>query len=126
MEHRPDARGQSLAVKLHFPQSDCDLLHGILGNRSLFLKGVDPHVRRGAAEKGRYDDKFKWRDSLIAITVDMWKEKNYPIARGTESAGKAPFTILELIHEALKRVRPKDDIVPNVSRLKKIYYKTRS
>ena len=93
---------------------------------SLFLKGDDPHDRRGAAEQGRYDDKFKWRNSLIAITVDIWKEKKYPITRANETVGRAPFTILELIHEALKRVRPNDRYVPNVSHLKKIYYKTRS
>lgn len=78
-------------------------------NRQI-LRGVDPFEgkRKGAAEKGR-NAKFYWRDSLIAITVDVWKDR-YPSMRirvSPADKNDENFGIVTVIEKALAKSKPK-------------------
>ena len=85
----------------------------------------DPVFKRPKKQGGQKKGKYEFRDILIAVTVDIWREKGYinlPIKKNDEHSDPNHFDMFDIIHAALSRVKPDNGpSVPTAKSLHRIY-----
>ena len=92
------------------------------------LEGYEPNYPKavGAAVAGR-DGRYYERDTLIALTIEIWRDKygKMPIKNNYKKKAEDQLTICSILYTALDKMKTKGETTPQPDAIYKIYLKAR-
>jgi len=110
-------------VMLHVNECEfSETMHWIAAR--MLLGEVFRKNEKGASAKGVYG-KYKWRDILIACTIDVWRDLHDKLPVKNDDYDEDKLTICSIIHAAFQKLTPENEEIIKPDRIYKIYLKER-
>ena len=108
---------------LHITQSEFSKLMHWMGYNMLLGKSPFSE-KKGASVKGA-NAKYYWRDILIAVTVDIWRDLHPKLPVKNDNYDEDQVTICSIIHAAFQKLTPEDKDTLKPDRIYRVYLKER-